>query len=184
MSIKEKMMSKMMDNQFKGMSLEEKKQMMDTMMDKFFSSMSDEEKKEMMSGMMPKMMEQMMGGNSMTGGDSMMGKSPMMGMMSMMMGKGKGSSNSGEEGKMPWDMCKEMMSGFKETANTAKFATAELRGLFEEWCQQIESEILTFVREKKSINIAELAEKFSLSEESIKYLLTRLATKNLLDFKV
>lgn len=178
MSFKEKIMNKMMDNQFNGMSSEEKKQMMETMMDKFFSSMSDEEKKEMMSGMMPKMMEQMMGG------DSMMGKSPMMGMMSMMMGKGKDSSNSGEEGKMPWDMCKEMMSGFKETANTAKFATAELRGLFDEWCQQIENEILNFVKEKNSINVTELAEKFSLSAESIKYLLTRLANKNLIDFKV
>jgi hypothetical protein len=178
MSLKEKMMNKMMENQFQGMSPEDKKQMMDTMMDKFFSSMSDEEKKEMMSGMMPRMMEQMMGGGS------MMGKSPMMGMMSMMMGKGKGSSDSGEENKMPWDMCKDMMSGIKETANTAKFATAELRGLFDEWCQQIEKEILNFVKEKKSINVSELAEKFSLSEESIKYLLTRLANKNLIDFKV
>lgn len=177
MSLKEKMMNMMMDNQFKGMSSEEKKQMMETMMDKFFSSMTDEEKKEMMSGMMPKMMEQMMGGG-------MSGKNPMMGMMSMMMGHGKSSGGSGEEGKMPWDMCKDMMSGIKETANAAKFATAELRGLFDEWCQQIEKEILSFVKEKNSINIAELSEKFSLSEESIKYLLTRLANKNLIDFKV
>lgn len=178
MSFREKMMNKMMENQFQGMSSDDKKQMMDAMMDKFFSSMTDDEKKEMMSGMMPKMMEQMMGGGS------MMGKSPMMGMMSMMMGKGKGSSESGGENKMPWDMCNDMMSGIKETANTAKFATSELRGLFDEWCLQIETEILTFVKEKGSINIAELAEKFSLSEESIKYMLTKLANKNLIDFKV
>lgn len=178
MSFKEKIMNKMMNNQLQGMSSDEKKQMINAMMDKFFSSMSDDEKKEMMSGMMPKMMEQMMGGGS------SLGENPMMGMMSMMMGKGKGSSNLGEQGKMPWDMCKEMMSGFKETANTAKFATEELRCLFDEWCQQIEKEILTFVKEKNSINIAELAEKFSLSEESIKYLLSRLANKNLIDFKI
>jgi hypothetical protein len=178
MFFKEKMMNKMMESQFKGMSSDDKKQMMDTMMDKFFSSMSDDEKKDMMSGMMPKMMEQMMGGNS------TMGKSPMMGMMSMMMGGGKGTSGASEEGKMPFDMCKDMMSGIKEAANTAKFATAELRGLFDDWCQQIENEILNFVKEKKSINIAELADKFSLSEESIKYLLTKLANKNLIDFKV
>ncbi len=81
-------------------------------------------------------------------------------------------------------MCKDMMSGIKETANTAKFATAELRGLFDEWCQQIEKEILNFVKEKRSIDIAELTDKFSLSEESIKYLLTRLAKKNLINFKI
>jgi hypothetical protein len=178
MSFKEKMMNKMMENQFQGMSSDEKKQMMDTMMDKFFSSMSESEKKDMMSGMMPKMMEQMMGGGS------SMGKNPMMGMMSMMMGGGKSNSESGQEGKMPWDMCKDMMFVIKETANTAKFATAELRGLFDEWCQQIEKEILVFVKEKNSINVAELSSKFSLSEESIKYLLTRLANKNQIDFKI
>jgi LPS O-antigen subunit length determinant protein (WzzB/FepE family) len=175
MSFKENFMSKMMGNQFQNMSSEEKKQMMDGMMNAFFSSMSDEEKKTMMSDMMPKMMGQMMGGGSQTGGN------PMMGMMGMMMGGNK--MNSGEN-KMPWDMCKEMMSGIKETANTAKFATAELRGLFDDWCQQIEQEILAFIKEKNSINIEELAAKFSLSEESIKYLLGRLASKNLIDYKV
>jgi predicted transcriptional regulator len=174
MSFKENFMSKMMGNQFQNMSSEDKKQMMDTMMDQFFSSMSDEEKKKMMSEMMPKMM----------GGDSKTGGNPMMGMMSMMMGGGKMNGGSGGENKMPWDMCKDMMSGIKETANTAKFATAELRGLFDEWCQQIKQEILNFVKEKNSINVEELAEKFSLSEESIKYLLGRLAAKNLIDYKV
>lgn len=167
-----------MENQFKSMSSEDKKQMMDAMMDKFFSSMTDEEKKEMMTGMMPKMMGNMMGGDSKTGGN------PMMGMMSMMMGGGKMNSGQGGENKMPWDMCKEMMSGIKETANTAKFATTELRGLFDEWCQQIEQEILNFVRKKNSINVEELTEKFSLSAESIKYLLGRLASRNLIDYKV
>ena len=167
----------MMDSQFKGMTSEEKKQMMETMMDKFFASMTDNEKKEMMSGMMPRMMEQMMGGTS-------TGNNPMMGMMSMMMGNRGGKTSEGSENKMPWDMCKDMMHGINETASTAKFATEELRGLFDEWCQQIEKEILNFVKEKKSINIAELTEKFSLSEESVKYILAKLAKKNLIDFKV
>jgi transcription initiation factor IIE alpha subunit len=76
-----------------------------------------------------------------------------------------------------------MMNGIKETANTAKFATSELRGLFNEWCQQIEKELLDFVKEKGAIKVDEMAEKFSLSEDSIKYLLSRLASKNLIDYK-
>lgn len=172
MTIKEKIMDKMMENQFKEMSAKEKKQMMEVMMEKFFSSMSEDEKREMMSGMMPKMMSQMMGNN------------PMMGMMSMMMGKKPDDSGKNSEtGKMPWDMCCEMMTGIKETANTAKFATAELRGLFDEWCQQIENELLDYAKEKGSIRVDEMAEKFSLSEESIRYLLGRLASKNLIDYK-
>ncbi len=168
MSIKEKLMNEMMDHQFQSMSADDKKQMMETMMEKFFSSMSDDEKKDMMSGMMGKMM----------------GNNPMMGMMSMMMGgKGKNFEKRDEKSKMPWDMCCEMMTGIKETANSAKFATSELRGLFDEWCQQIEKELLDFIKEKGSIKIDEMAEKFSLSEESVKYLLSRLANKNLIDYK-
>jgi LPS O-antigen subunit length determinant protein (WzzB/FepE family) len=169
MSIKEKFMNEMMGNQFKNMTSEEKKQMMEAMMDKFFSSMSEDEKKNMMSGMMGKMMA----------------NSPMMGMMSMMMGKkGKDSEKGSESGKMPWDMCCDMMTGMRETANTAKFATSELRGLFDEWCQQIEKEMLDFIKEKGNIKVDEMAEKFGLSEESIKYLLSRLANKNLIDYKI
>jgi hypothetical protein len=168
MTIKEKLMKEMMENQFKNMTSEERMQMMETMMDKFFSSMSDDEKKNIMSGMMGKMM----------------GNNPMIGMMSMMMGRKDQKSERGDDkGKMPWDMCCEMMTGMKETANTAKFATSELRGLFDEWCQQIEKELLDFIKEKGSIKVAEIAEKFSLSEESIKYLLSRLANKNLIDYK-
>lgn len=168
MTLKEKFMNEMMENQFKNMTSEEKKQMMENMMEKFFSSMSEDEKKDMMSGMMGKIM----------------GNNPMIGMMSMMMGRKDQKSEKGDDkGKMPWDMCSEMMTGIKETANTAKFATSELRGLFDEWCQQIEKEMLDFIKEKGSIKVAEIAEKFSLSEESIKYLLNRLANKNLIDYK-
>ena len=173
MTIKEKMMNEMMEHQFKNMSADDRKQMMETMMDKFFSTMSDEEKKEMMSGMMPKMMGQMIGNNRMGG------------MMSMMMGKKADKTAKGNEpGKMPWDMCCEMMTGMKETANTAKFATSELRGLFDDWCQQIEKELLDLIKETNSIKIDDMVEKFNLSEESIKYLLSRLANKNLIDYKV
>jgi predicted transcriptional regulator len=173
MSLKEKLMNKMMDGQFKSMNAEDKQQMMDNMMDKFFGSMSDEEKKEMMSGMMPKMMGQMMGDN------------PMMGMMSMMMGKKDGSPENAEgSGKMPWEKCGDMMTNFTETANTARFATPELRGLFNEWCDQIESEVLEFIKQEKGVNIDNISKKIQLSEESVKYLLNNLASKNLIEYKI
>jgi len=173
MSIKEKLMNEMMENQFRNMSAEDKKEMMETMMDKFMSSMSEDERKDMMSGMMEKMM------------GKMTGNSPMMGMMSMMMGRKAGhSEKGGEQGKMPWDMCCDMMTGIKETADTAKFATSELRGLFDEWCQQIEKELLELIKEKESVKVDEMVERFNLSEESIKYLLSRLAKKNLINYKV
>jgi hypothetical protein len=167
MALKEKLMNKMMDNQFSNMSAEEKKLMMDSMMEKFFDGLTDEDKREMMSSMMPKMMEGMMGGQ---------GQHPMMGMMMGMMGK------KGKNHKMPWDMCQEMMTGFQETASTAKFATPELRGLFNEWCEQVESEIIEYVEKEGKINVTDLSATLKLTEESIKYLLNRLASKGLIKY--
>ena len=169
MTLKEKMMDKMMDNQFSNMSPEEKQKMMESMMEKFLSEMSDDEKRKMMENMMPKMMGKMSGSK---------GEHPMMGMMMGMMGnKMKGQ-------KMPWDMCKEMITGFSETASTAKFATAELRGLFDEWCAQVETEILEFIKKENKIDAKVIAKELNLTEESIRYLLSRLASKGLIKFEL
>jgi len=168
MALKEKLMNRMMEKQFSNMSTEEKQQMMDSMMENFFSGMSEEEKKEMMSSMMPKMMSNMMGGP---------GQNPMMGMMVGMMNK------KGKDQKMPWDMCREMMVGFQETASTAKFATPELRGLFNEWCEQIESEIIEFAKKEEKIKVEDLSKEFKLSEESIKFLLNRLASRGVINYR-
>jgi len=46
----------------------------------------------------------------------------------MMGKKGKNSEKGDDKSKMPWDMCCEMMTGMKETANTAKFATLNWEG--------------------------------------------------------
>ncbi len=168
MTLKEKMMDKMMDNQFSNMSPEEKQRMMESMMEKFLSDMSDYEKRKMMENMMPKMMGSMSGSK---------GEHPMMGMMMGMMGnKMKGQ-------KMPWDMCKEMISGLSETASSARFATAELRGLFDEWCAQVESEILELIKKESKVDAEVIAKKLNLTEESVRYLLTRLASKGLIKFE-
>jgi hypothetical protein len=93
------------------------------------------------------------------------------------------SCNDSDTYKMPCNMCREMITGIMVTANTVKLVTTELKGLFDEWCPQIEKEMLDFIKEKGTIEIDGLAEKFSLSEGNIKYLLSRLAVKNLIDCK-
>ncbi len=163
MGLKDKMMEGMMN----GMSAEEKKEMMDKMMNSFFSGMSDEEKQAMMGDMMSKMM----GPKSGEGGG-------MMGMMQSMMG-GKGQA---EKGFNPMDMCRNMMGSFQETAASAKFATPEVRNLFEEWAVQIEDEIHVFIQKENEINLEKISEHFKLSKESVIYFLKRLADKNKIKF--
>ena len=149
MGLKENMMKGMMGN----MSAEEKKEMMESMMDHFFGSMSAEEKKELMVTMMPKMMQQMMGGGG-------------------MMGTGKSSDS---DGPSPMDMCKSMMLNLKESRQTAMIATPELQGLFLDWIQQVEEEVLDLLSNKKSIDVDAIAAELKLSSESISYIVARLS---------
>jgi len=156
MGFRESMMNFMMGN----MSSDEKKAMMDRMMENFFSGMSDEEKQAMMSEMMPKMMENMMKGGG------------MMNMMGKMMGQ-KGEAEGG--GFNPMDMCRQMMSSMGEGRNTESFATPELQNLFKDWLQQINEEILGFMKEHQSASVDQIAEHIKLSPDSVIYLLATLA---------
>src|SRR4030042_889163 len=167
MGLKEKMMDSMMGN----MSKEEKMDMMNKMMDSFFSNMSDEEKKEMMNNMMPKMMQNMMGGK----------KGSMMDMMRNMMGGNKDSNN---EDFNPMDMCKEMMSNMKQSNKIATMSTPEIRGLFEDWVEQIENEVFEFIKGKEEYDVEEIAKNFKISKESAYYFLTRLAQKNKIKLQI
>ncbi len=171
MGIKEKMMDEMMDKFFNNMTKEERNNMMQGMMDKFFANMSAEEKQEMMSGMMPKMMAGMMSGKG----------SGMMDMMKNMMGGMKGNKtkdgekNSSSTGFNPMEMCQKIMAGMEKSNDLAAYATPEVRALFEEWAEQIENEILDFIKANNNPDPDKIAEKFKLSKNSVNFFLTKLA---------
>ncbi len=166
MGMKEKFMENMMDK----MSFGEKKEMMNEMMEKFFAGMTEDEKKEMMKEMMGTMMP--------GGGDKGAMPNPMMGMMEMMMG-----NKHGEGDFNPMDMCKKMMAGMGPNRNTETFATAEIQTLFEEWAQQMDSEVLGLVESGKEMKIDDMAAQLKISRESLIHFLTRLARQGKIDLK-
>ena len=125
--------------------------------------------KEMRHKMISHMMASMMGE----------GHGPMKRMMKRMMDK---NNQSAGEGDMPWDMCQSMMASFREHAEAKKFATPELRQLFEEWIEQIEEEIVQFADKAGNVDPGAIAEHFKLSKESVIFLLTRLAKKGKIQF--
>lgn len=179
---KEELMKELMGKFFSEMSRETKQEMMEKMMKKFFSSMTAEEKEKTMKNMMPDMVETMM-------------KEGPMGMMKMMMGGGPGrmmgmiakhmccEEDSEEKSEMPWDLWKKFMSSMTESVETAKFATPEIRGLFEEWAQQVEEEMLQFVEKEGKADPEQIAKQFKLSVDSAIFFLTRLAKKRKVSFK-
>ncbi len=169
MGLKEKMFENMMGK----MSAEEKSQMMQRMMDKFFGSMSTDEKEGMMNNMMPNMMSGMKEGKGFS----------MMDMMNNMMCDMMGNKNEGTEknysptGFNPMEMCKKMMAAMEKSNDLATYATPEVRALFEEWAEQIENEILDYIKANNNADPEKLAEKFKLSKDSVNFFITKLSQK-------
>lgn len=151
-----------------NMSPEEKKQMWEKMMDCCCADMADEEKQKWMKDM-PKMIQYM----KECGG-------PMMGMMGAMMGRMHGKA----EKFIPWDMCKEMMSSIQQSHRIATLATPEVQGLFEDWVEQIEQEMLDYLKDKDSVDIKDLSNHFKISKDSAYYFLTKLAQKGKIKLNV
>jgi len=73
------------------------------------------------------------------------------------------------------EMCQQMTGAVIEIGKMASFATPELRGLFEEWAKAVEGEILEFLKEQKTSNPAEIAAKLKITEESVLFLIGKLA---------
>ena len=144
-----------------------KEKMMDSMMD----GMSADEKKEMMDKMMERFFSEMT-------------EEEKRGMMTGMMQKMMGGKDGNSAGMNSMDMCRKMMGSFQETAASAKFATPEVRSLFEEWANQIEEEILSFIQTEKEISPEKISGQFKLSKDSVLYFLKRLADKGKVRFDI
>ena len=71
-----------------------------------------------------------------------------------------------------------MAGAVTESASMASFATPELRGFFEEWVKAIEEEILGFLKEKGSSEPSGIAAKLKISEESVIFLIGKMAREN------
>ncbi len=100
----------------------------------------------------------------------------------MMMGNKSAMDCCGEQkGEVPWDMCRRMMDAVGQASDLASYATPELRQIFEEWLGQIEGEILQAVTESGQSDVGSLAQRFKLSNESVQFILFRLARQGKID---
>ncbi len=99
-------------------------------------------------------------------------------MMKMMMNDHDG------DGESPMSMCKKMVSNISRSNELATFATPEIRGLFEEWVEQLDNEVLDFVKQTKSTNPEELAAHLNISKDSAIYLLSRLAQQGTISVEI
>lgn len=96
-----------------------------------------------------------------------MGMPPMMQqMMEKMMG--------GMKEFNPMAMCQAMMTSVAKSAEMATYATPEVRALFEDWAGSVEEEILTALKERRQVDLEQLAAQLRISPESALYFLGKL----------
>ncbi len=80
------------------------------------------------------------------------------------------------------DVCAKMAekmagsaAGIAGPADFVPSATPELSGLFEEWVKMLEEETLSFVKEKGTTSVSDIAAKLCISEDSVLFLVGKLA---------
>ncbi len=97
------------------------------------------------------------------------------GILPMMKGMMCGEKGERRGGFNPMDMCKKMMQTDSRSNEMAEYDKPELRGLFEDWLQQINEEILEYIKKEGKVIPENIAKKLNLSIESVNTILGKLA---------
>ncbi len=74
----------------------------------------------------------------------------------------------------PMAMCQAMMTSVSKSAEMAAYATPEVRTLFEEWAANVGAEVLTVLRTRGRMDLAQLASALKISPEGALFFLGRL----------
>jgi hypothetical protein len=72
-------------------------------------------------------------------------------------------------------MSKEVLSAVSQSYELATYSTPELRGLFNDWVQAIEGEIIDFLKDRQNVDPDEVAKHFRLTQESAIFVLGKMA---------
>jgi hypothetical protein len=106
-------------------------------------------------------------------------------MMCGMMGSRKESdkSDSSPIEFNPMEMCQKMMGNMMKSNDLATYATPEVRALFEDWAEQIENEILDYIKANNNSDPDKIAEHFKLTKNSINFFISKLSQKGKINIK-
>lgn len=73
------------------------------------------------------------------------------------------------------EMSKEVLSAVSQSYELATYSTPELRGLFNEWLSAIEREIIDYLKDRSTVDPADVAEQVRITAESAIFILGKLA---------
>ena len=79
-----------------------------------------------------------------------------------------------DEGVDPTHMCQSLVHKVAQSKQLQAVADPEILPLFEDWFEELENEVLSFVKDNPSIEPIDLAEGLGLSRSGANFLYTKL----------
>ena len=79
-----------------------------------------------------------------------------------------------DEGVDPKDMCRRVVTAIDEHAELESLANPEIRALFVDWMEELESEVMGLYRERKHLETEDLRVHFKISRQEAEFLLEKL----------
>jgi hypothetical protein len=78
------------------------------------------------------------------------------------------------EGVDPTKMCQNLVDKVTQSRQLSAVVEPEVLVLFENWLEELESEVTSFVMRKKSSNPADIADGLGVSRSGAEFLITKL----------
>jgi hypothetical protein len=79
-----------------------------------------------------------------------------------------------DEGVDPKDMCRKVVTTLDQYAQLESLAIPEIRSLFIDWMEELEEEVLAFIRKARLAKPENLADQFRISKQGAEFLLGKL----------
>jgi len=83
-----------------------------------------------------------------------------------------------DEGVDPTQMCQNLVEKVAQSKQLSAMVDPEVLVLFENWLEELESEVVSFVKKTGSSDSTELAEELGLSRSGATFIITKLKREN------
>ncbi len=85
-----------------------------------------------------------------------------------------------DEGVDPTKMCQSLVEKMAQSRQLSAVADPEVLVLFESWLEELESEVIAFIKKTNSLDPTDLAEGLGLSRSGADFLVTKLKREGVL----
>jgi hypothetical protein len=79
-----------------------------------------------------------------------------------------------DEGVDPKDMCRKVVTTLDQYAQLESLANPEIRALFIDWMEELEGQVLAFIRKARLAKPENLTDQFRISKQGAEFLLGKL----------